>query len=78
MAKPPRKDYCGFKHEVIPASSGASWFVSGPTLKEDAIILNKDDAETLAAALNFASNFETMKKRADQMRNELEYFMEFK
>jgi hypothetical protein len=78
MAKVPRKNSIGWHHTVEPGSTEGVYWVSGPTLNESFCVMNKDDAESIAAALNFAWNYEAMKRKAAALAGELGMFNEFK
>lgn len=77
-AKVPRKSDVGFKHIAEKPEGSHFWRVSGPGLNDDVLASDKDDADTIAAALNLATNFNAIRRNADRLQSELEFFKEFK
>jgi hypothetical protein len=74
---PPEKRYTGWFHSVEPTVSGSFW-VTGPAIEFDLLCQHKGDADTIAAALNLAYNFDAVKRMAKKLSDELEYITEFK
>lgn len=75
MAKQPRKGTIGWKYEADVCGSGFQ--VAGPGLG-NTYCDHREDAEMIAAALNLAANFAEIKRRAETVKQELEYLTEFK
>lgn len=76
MAKAPRKSTCGFKYES-EAHNGV-FYVQGPSINNLVRCDDKADAEMIAAALNFCTNFDTIKREAQKLADNIEYLRDFK
>lgn len=76
MAKQPKKSVTGWKYEVDICGNGFQ--VAGPDLRGDVYFGEREDAEMVAAALNLATNFREIKRRAEAMKAELSFLTEFK
>lgn len=75
MAAKPRKAL-GFKYEV--ENQNGLFYVEGPSINGLCRCDNRADAEMLAAALNFATNYGTIQREAKKLAESLEYLSEFK
>jgi hypothetical protein len=78
MTRLPRKSSIGWKYEAIKPSNSQFWRVEGPALAGEILCTEQADAETVAAALNFATNFEAIKRQAERLGDDLEFLKEFK
>lgn len=82
MANVPRASSIGLKHKVVspkpPHDDTPFWRITGPSLDDELIVMNERDAETVAAALNFAWNFEAIKRKAAVLADQLNYLQDFK
>lgn len=74
--RPTMSSVARWKYEAVPSGTGA--FVSGPSISDSVYANNSEDAEMIAAALNFATNFDAIKKHALRLESELEFLTEFK
>lgn len=83
MAKAPKRQPRGLEWPYT-AEQGTSdytshlWFVTGPDIESNVSSESKEDIETICAAMNFAVNFDKLRKVAETMETMLEQIQEFK
>lgn len=76
MATIPRKSTIGFKYQSV--EHGGIHYVEGPSIENLVRCDDKRDADMIAGALNFSTNYDAIKREVQKMILHAEMLQDFK